>query len=282
MTEEELESIPWSRLLEEGRPRGNRLIYIAAGAIILFALAAIAARTLWRPSVAEPPPLAVSMTTAPTTTSVPAALPVLFSEADLMAALDAESSRAAAAFAEWFVYDFFTVDGDPNAIEAVAEALPPGVPADLLPHGSTDKVTYVEWARSARVTEISAGRFEVLVMFRTVSADPDTPYARGRMRAVTVPMQMSGSGGFRLTELPAPAFVPQRPDVPTWESPLGPGAAGPNAAATALSWRDTAFEGLEAELIDGRWRLLFRNALESGTAWPFLIELPEDFGKSEP
>jgi len=279
VSEEELESIPWSTLIEDARPDRGRLVYMAAGAVIVFSLAAVAARSLWSPATAETP-LAVdppvATTLAPTESTVGA--PALFSEADLMASLDNESTRAAAAYAEWFVYDFFTVDGDASTLESLRSALPNGVPEELLPHTSTQAVTYVEWASAARVTEASPGRYEVLVLFRTVAAAEGLAFDRQPVRAVVVPMEMSSTGGLRLTDLPSPAQVPQRPVVAEWIAPDGPSSPSIGGAAAALSWHglDTDLAVIAASPDGDQWRVLAINHLPSGTGWPFTVLVPNE------
>jgi hypothetical protein len=278
---EEIESIPWSTLMEDARPDRSRLVYAAAGALILFAVAALVARSLWKPDVAATVPVAAptAPTTQPATPEPPQAAAASITEADLMATIDNESSRAAAAFAEWFVYDYFTVDGDPANLVTLQAALPPGAPEELLPHGTTDVVTYVEWARAARVTEVSPGRFEVLVLFRSISAPPGEDFERHHTRAVIVPMDISGAGGLRLTDLPSPAAIPQRPAVASWERPVGPGNPSVAGAAMGFSWGglDTEFEGLGAQKEGDTWRTLVLNHLPGGTGWPFVIAFPDAF-----
>jgi hypothetical protein len=280
MSEEELESIPWATLIEGARTDRSRLIYLAAGAIIVFALAALAARTLWTPATTDVAVAAdpVPNTVAVTTSAPPPAAPALFSEADLMASLDAESTRAAVAFAEWFVYDYFTVDGDPATLASIQDALPPGIPEDLLPHASNEMVTYVEWARAARVTELTPGIFEVLVLFRTVAAPNGETFERQPMRAVLVPMEMGAAGGLRLTDLPSPAHVPSRPEVGQWVAPDGPGSPELGGVATVLSWPGlgTDLEPIAASRVGDRWRILVINHLPAGTGWPFVITASDE------
>lgn len=280
MSEEELESIPWATLIDDDRGSRSRLIYLAAGAVIIFALAALAARTLWTPATAE---VAVTAAPVPTTVVVATSLPApvaaaLVSEADLMASLDTESTRAAATFAEWFVYDYFTVDGDPATLASIHDALPSGIPEDLLPHTSTEMVTYVEWARAARVTERAPGRFEVLVLFRAVAAPNGETFERQPMRAVLVPMEIGAAGGLRLTDLPSPAHVPSRPEVGEWVAPAGPGSPELGGVATVLSWPglDTDLEPIAASRVGDLWRILVINHLPAGTGWPFVIVASEE------
>jgi hypothetical protein len=280
MSEEELESIPWATLIDDTRSDRSRLIYLAAGAVILFALAALAARTLWTPATADVAVAAdpVPTTVAVTTSAPPPAAPALFSEADLMASLDAESARAAAAFAEWFVYDYFTVDGDAATLLSIQDALPNGVPDDLLPHTSESMVTYVEWARATRVTEVTPGVFEVLVLFRAVAAPNGETFERQPMRAVLVPMEMGAAGGLRLTDLPSPAHVPSRPEVGDWVAPEGPSSPALGGVATVLSWPglDTDLEPIAASRVGDLWRILVINHLPAGSAWPLVIRASDE------
>ncbi len=278
MSDEELESIPWSTLIEGNQPQRSKLIYIAAAAIIVFALAVLVTRSVG--STTPAPITAAVATPVATTAPMPEpAAPVLFSEADLMAVIEGETARAAAAFAEWFVYDYFTVDGDPATLLSVQRALPPGVPEELLPHNTIGVVTYVEWASAARVTEITPGRFQVLVLFRMVAADDGSTFERQPVRAVDVSMEMGDTGGLRLTDLPAPAHIPQRPQVAEWVRPEGAPETLEIAGMTAaFSWDglDTDLRIQSSSLDDGGWRVLAINHMPEGVRWPFVVSFSDD------
>lgn len=281
MSEEELESIPWSTLIDDATPGRSRLIYAAAGAVILFAVAALVGRNMLTPSAPTVPITEASaVTTRVAATTVATAVPAaMFSEADLMAVLDGESTRAAAAFAEWFVYDYFTVDGDPANMDTIASALPDGIPAELLPHSSEQTATYVEWARTIRVTESSPGRYESMVIFRTVAAPDGVTFERQPPRAVIVPLEVGSGGGMAVTDLPAPAAIPSRPLLPDWSQPVGPHSSAVAGVVVGLSWPGvgTDVEILGASRDGDQWRVLALNHLPSGAGWPFVISFPDDW-----
>jgi len=115
-------------------------------------------------SADQSPPLLIE----PSSAVAPVA-PRLYSEADLMAVLPEEEMRAAVMRAEWFVTDFFTVDGASSAESDVTAALatpPDEVP---LPHATaTDGISYVEWARAFFVEPVEPGIYRVSVAFRTL------------------------------------------------------------------------------------------------------------------
>ena len=263
MNEEHLESVPWSTLLDAEGPRQSRLIYLAAGAVVVFAIAAVVTKAVWTPRVAEPAGTSPIITTTPLATDAATAPPAtsLFSEADLMASLDAEAHRGAAAFAEWFVHDFFTLDGDHQTLEDVLAALPPGVPGEQLPHGRTDGTSYVEWAATSQVAALGPGRFEVTVLFRTIVAEEGADFRRLPVRAVSVAMDMSADGGFRLTDLPAVTATPARPDVADWIPPDGP--AAPAGLPGAWGGNGSTEQGTD-------WVLATLDSHSVGPAWPLL------------
>ena len=138
MEPEEYEQIPWSSLLSEQDDPRRKMMYTAAAVIRAVVVGVVGVRAISGPAtgtiVPLPPAGVIDVTPdiaapAPTTGDAPLVIPPdlpeaeaivpgtadtpldLLSEADLMAVLPNQEMRAAAARAEWFVADFFTVDG---------------------------------------------------------------------------------------------------------------------------------------------------------------------------
>ena len=203
---EEYEYIPWSELANQQRTQRNRTMYIAAGVIAAIAIGALVARSSLGQASAQPQPLAQ---TAPATTSVETTStttttsPSLYSEADLMALIEGEATRAVATRAEWFVRDLFTSDEDPTRIDDIAAALSSEITPSALPESAAG--TYVEWAKTYEVIETMPGTFRATVVFRTIGGQP---YVRMPVQAVEVRVAIEGDGGTRIIELPVVVPAP--------------------------------------------------------------------------
>ncbi len=288
---EEFEHIPWAQLGAEHQAGRNRLLYVAAGALVALALGAVAARSLWTPSVAPVPvaealPLdeTVAATTAAPTQPTPATAvlpaPALLSEADLMAGVPDRDAAAAAARAEWFVADFFTADLDPLGSLPVRTAIPAGGVPTLPQDGGAAGVTYVEWARAYRVDVVEAGLYRVAVAFRAVGAAGDDPFFRFPVRAVEVVVAVSADGrGLAVVDLPSPAALPLDVGFAAWpvhEAPV-PDIVAAAAVAAAADW------GGEPALVSGAataqgWRVVVSVADDVGNRWPLSLWL-DDAGR---
>ncbi|MCJ7725481.1 MAG: hypothetical protein MUP76_03730, partial [Acidimicrobiia bacterium] len=116
---EEVEHIPWGELLASNDDGRRRTLYLAAGAVAALVLGIVVTRALTSPSVPQstPAPVAeavastvpvpvtvvvtVPATDPTTTTTATPPVPVLYTEADLMAFPPDLAARAAATRAEW-------------------------------------------------------------------------------------------------------------------------------------------------------------------------------------
>jgi len=203
---EEFEYIPWSQLANQQRTQRNRTMYIAAGVIAAIAVGALVARSTLGQASAQPEPSAPQ---APATTSAPIEQTTtttsasLYSEADLMALIEGEATRAVAARAEWFVHDYFTADNDPtwydDIVAAVRDSIIPDISQPTAP-------TYVEWAKAYEVIETMPGRFRATVVFRTIGGEP---YERLPVQAVELKVAIEGDGGTTIIELPTAVPIPE-------------------------------------------------------------------------
>lgn len=209
MDEQEFEHIPWSRLVaeEDGRRR-QRFVYLAIGAAAAAVAGFIGIRWFLGPDHGTTPTAAAVVTTAiaaPTTTSTT----VPPSEADLRAPVEPGDDALAMMRAEWFVTDFFTVDGDPAQLAAIEEAFAAGVDAPLLPHEEPERtsVNYVEWARAYDVESVADGTFAVDVAYRLIGDDGTGHFTRSAVRAVQV-LVMAGDGASAVADLPTPIPPP--------------------------------------------------------------------------
>ncbi len=279
---EETERIPWSMLageLERRRPRwilqvvGIVLVVLVVGALAMRARGAsngtvvdlapvtteeaepgtMVGDSSGEPSSEEPP-------AAPSEPAVAPADPSLYSEADLMAVVPEEDLRLAAARAEWFTVDFF------GGVDA---GLAPGLPEVHSDAG----YSWVEWARASRVAAAGAGRYDVTVVFRTLTEAGAGGFRRLPIRAVIVPVEVDAGGLAVVADLPRPAEVPGGSGA----EPVPPVGAVPEDVAAAALQRAGLF-GPDAEIVGGSrtlagWRVIVLAGDASGMRWPLAVEV---------
>lgn len=281
---EEFEHIPWSQLADDHRDRRNRIIYLAAGGIAAFVVGVMVVRAVGSaPSEAAPSPSVVAAaddegaTTLVDTTVAKS----LYSEADLMASLDAELARTVAARAEWFVTDYFTSDAEPITSADIRDALPQSAHIPVLHQDEAAPVdlTYVEWARAVAVLEVGPGRFRVNVAYRSVGGSGDV-IKRHPVRIVQIPVVVDPGGGTSVIDLPAPVEPPPRvPLVADWPDPV---EAPPfiNDAAITQAWLWGVDPKVESAVpLDEGWRVLVSAADDSGVRRALTVWLDLEGGR---
>jgi hypothetical protein len=253
---EEVESIPWSALVQEARPR-PLLAYVAGAVVVALALGLMASRTVFNRSP----------TPAPGTTTAPQQPPPT---TPLAPAGDARlhqtpATYAEVALAEWFVTDYFTFDGDERRIGDLdsmlgATSVEPVVPA----------ATYVEWARAWETAPTATGT-DITVVFRTITATKDG-FQRDPVRAVRVPLDSRPAGPPAVAGLPQPVEVgPARGDGVALPDQV-PGPVAGEAIAGAGSWGEaTVLGGIRT---GETWSVVLMVADERGNAWPLSVEVP--------
>ncbi|MGI9608990.1 MAG: hypothetical protein ACR2NL_01715 [Acidimicrobiia bacterium] len=305
--DERFESIPWSSLLPDEASRRSTWINIGGGVLIGLAVVAIGWRLFAGSTPSTSPEFAASTVAAPVPTgsvapaiqsepgqvgsavadSASTTLPdasaataasthaedsassVGLTEADLMAAVPTDDVMAAVMRAEWFVSDYFTVDGDAASLAAVLEALPlmPFGPAHAHQQDSTG-VSYVEWARATAAEPVGPGVFEIDVAFRTLAGDGGN-VSRQPVRAVTVSVAVV-DGATAVLDLPHPAPVPA--GYPQPDLVIAPLTNAPETVTTeALAAVESAgFVGEVSAVaqVDGRWRVTLMAVDPSGLMFP--------------
>ena len=212
MDDEEFEQIPWSSLMADKGEGVDSRVYIAVGVVGVLVAVIFGVRIFGGSSSQPTPPVdtpaaQVSTSTVPTTSQG-----LIVSEADLMAGPSGTASTADAlsqvAYAEWFVTDYFTVDGSSENERSLRQLLAPAASDLLLPHSgdSLMRATYVEWARSVGVRDIGGAEVEVDVVYRTIT-ETDEGFVRDPMSAVVVTVR-SAVADAGITGLPVPIDVP--------------------------------------------------------------------------
>lgn len=206
MEREEREQIPWSSLVPQGDDRIDKRWY-AAGVLVLVAVLGVIGFRL-SGGVAQPVPTDVQQvpadaSSAASTTTAPASM--IMSEDELVRGSAIERTGVVATRAEWFVMDFFTIDGSPETVASVRAALAPELRSGPLPHDDDGDETFVEWARAVAIDDLGDRGFEVTVVYRAIRSAGDG-YNRDPVRAVTLPIDVT-EGALVVTALPMPIGI---------------------------------------------------------------------------
>jgi hypothetical protein len=291
-TAETYESIPWSHLAPRRVPLPTRIAMVVVGAAVAavlgFGLAKLFRDEPGRVVVTMPPaavegeqvpvpapttiPVAAPM---PSSAAVPSSAPAadesrLFSEADLMAVIPEEEQHRAMWRAEWFVTDFFTVDGDPQIGTTTKAALPEDLDAPM-PHSAAPGVSYVEWARALEARPGGPGRYEVDVAFRTLSGEGEGLLARQPVRAVRIQVEIGEGGGASILDLPAPIELAIPRAVVAYPAPAEAPPEIVDDAAAAVEAFGFVEEVLTAGVDENGWRVVLAVVDASGIRWPLAV-----------
>ena len=270
---DEYEEIPWSTLLSEHRQGRTKTLYLAAAVIVAVVVGFVGIRWLTAPGHGDEPDFAapVETTMAETAAEVVAATTTtaaVLSEADLMAVQPSVAEMAAVARAEWFVTDYFTIDGPlpEELISAfVNDALLPDLP------GSADAdISYVEWARAFDIRPTATG-YAVSVVFRSLTEEPDGAFVRGPVRAVDVLVAVDG-GETAIAELPIPILPPVYHTIDGWME--SEGEAHDEAIAATLDYAGMFDENavvVQSGTSGPEWRVVFTIGDRSGNRWPVVM-----------
>jgi len=303
---EEFEHIPWASLVAETRDPRVRWLGVGVGVVLAVVLGLVVVRviggggggtvvvpgesaagaTVAAPPAAEVPPVPVAITTQPPSPRLYSEAellvdgaatigPAVVDEADVMALLPQFEASAVAARAEWFVTDFFTVDGDVAGRESVRAALPAGA-IEKVEVGAG--VSYVEWARVVAVEQTDVGRFTVTVVFRSLAGVDRVSLRRQPVRAVAVGIAIDEAGAVGVADLPEPVALPPSLDVGAIEGEsddLLPESVRAAALAAADAWGSDATVDRSA-LNAGWWRVEVSVTDASGLRWPLVVRLPAD------
>ncbi|HSR45493.1 MAG TPA: hypothetical protein VLT15_09715 [Acidimicrobiia bacterium] len=221
------EHIPWSRLtLTNGTGARGRWMYFAAALLIAAALAAVVARMVWQPGAAV---------AAPSTSSLrpiaeipePVPPPVLYSEADLMAASPPlDIGRKVASVAERYVRRWAG--------------------------GSDDSWSYVEWIIVDSVEDLGDGRFTATVLMQLLVAG-ETGTVRLPVEGLVITVLVDGDV-VSVVDLPSPVGVGAlsvgRPVAGNAEIPA---AVARGALDAVAPWGTATVVG--GGPVDDRWRV---------------------------
>ncbi len=268
------ERIPWETLDQK---KGDRqwIIFAIAGAVVLGALAYsfMSNRPQEAPPsvvVADPLPAAGPAEPAEPVVPVPApppvaTSPVVVAEADLFAVNPERLLDQAVAHAEWFIAEYFTIDGSEQHSTTLASLMPAGIPLPSAPDGTR---IFVESVGSLDATELEPLRYEVTVLVRYLLAKDDEIYRRQPPVVATVEVIVGDSG-------PRIALPPQISAVaaPSPEQlALADVPAEVGEAAKQLTGSTEIVGG--AQRADGGWSVVVLATGADGVTRPVWIQIP--------
>lgn len=269
---DEYEEIPWSTLLTENRQGRAKTMYMAAAVIVAVIIGFVGVRWLTAPGHGEQPALAAPIETSTTEAVVVEAesstTTAVLSEADLMAVVPAVAELAAVARAEWFVTDYFTVDGP--IPEELITAFVNDAAIPNLPTGDGNGISYVEWARAFDVRPTASG-YAISVVFRSLTEEPDGAFVRGPVRAVDVLIAVE-DGETAVAELPIPILPPVYHRIEGWMETEG--EAHDEAITATLDYAgmfDENADVVESGAAGPEWRVVFTIGDRSGNRWPVVM-----------
>lgn len=273
---DEYEEIPWSTLLTEHHQGRAKTLYMAAGIIVAVVIGFVGIRWFIAPGHGEQPALAAPAETTTTeavaveteSSSTTTVTTDVLSEADLMAVVPAVAELAAVARAEWFVTDYFTVDG-PIPEELISAFVNDAAIPDL-PTGDEAGISYVEWARAFDVRPTTDG-YAISIVFRSLTEEPDGAFVRGPVRAVDVLIAVE-DGETAVAELPIPILPPVYHAIEGWM--LTDGQAHEEAITATLDYAglfDANAEVVESGVAGPEWRVVFTIGDRSGNRWPVVM-----------
>lgn len=206
------ERIPWETLEKSGHDK--QWLYVGlAGAVALGALAYsfMKSQPVDPMPSAQPVPSAAPVTAAPSSMASSTTLgsPVVVAEADLYALDPERLIDTAAAHAEWFAVEYFSVDGSDAGANTLSGLLPSGVPLPEAPEGTQ---VFVDWAGTHRVTEVGPLSYEVDVVVRTLVSTGESGFTRQPPRMARIEVGIGGDG--TPVVLGAPVLVEPPSHVP--------------------------------------------------------------------
>ena len=279
---EEMEQIPWSALAARN-PRpvplpilivGGLAVIVVAGFLLLQLVPDGGPGTGADPGASDEPSArsigagASALTSTSTAGAAPPDSPAVYSEADLMAIAVEDETALAVMQAEWFVRDFFTVDGDPATAARLRRLLGEDVE---LPHEAPSAYSYVEWVQAYAADSSQPGLYVVDVAYRLLSSGDGADYTRAPVAAVQVPLAVDVDGVTTLRNLPSPVDPPPMvaPSALPDHNPV-PDAV---VAAARRSAPEVELAGAVGSRVGDGWELQGALPGPGGNLWPVLVHV---------
>lgn len=271
---DEYEEIPWSNLLTEDRQGRAKTLYLAAAVIAAVVVGFVGIRWLTAPGhgddavLAAPVESTTTAVVAEVSTSSSTSTTGVLSEADLMAVQPSIAELSAVARAEWFVTDYFTVDG-PIPEELISAFVNDAALPNLSATDDAD-ISYVEWAKAFDIRPTARG-YAVSVVFRSLTEEPDGAFIRSPVRAVDVLVAVDG-GQTAIEDLPVPILPPAYHTIDGWMETEG--EAHDEAITATLDYAsmfDESAEVVQSGSSGPDWRVVFTIGDRSGNRWPVVM-----------
>ena len=271
---DEYEEIPWSTLLSEDRQGRTKTLYVAAAVVVAAVVGFVGIRWLSAPghgddaALAAPVESTTTAVAAESSTSSSTSTTAALSEADLMAIQPSVAELSAIARAEWFVTDYFTVDGP--IPEELISAFVNDASLPTPPAIEDAAISYVEWAKAFDVRPTARG-YSVSVVFRSLTEEPDGAFIRSPVRAVNVLVAVD-DGQTAIEDLPIPILPPAFHTIDGWMETEG--EAHDEAITATLDYAglfDEDAEVIESGASGPDWRVVFTIGDRSGNRWPVVM-----------
>lgn len=263
------ERIPWETLERQSGDRQWWIVAVAA-AVALGALAYSFMKSQSPPApqttpVAEsaPAPTVTALTSpsAPTTT---VQSPVVMAEADLYAVDPERLLDQAAAQAEWFAIEYFSVDGSEESRTTLQMLLPAGVP---LPEPQEGVQVFVDWVGARSIAELSPLEYRVDVVVRSLKSVGEAGFVRQPTQSISVDVGFGDDGTPRVIRPPSPAVVlsitPARTDLVT-------------VPAEVQAQIETSYGSVVGgtQQADGKWSVVAMVEGSDGVRRPITVQVP--------
>jgi hypothetical protein len=185
-----------------------------------------------------------------------------------MAVQPVMAELSAVARAEWFVTDYFTVDG-PLPEELISAFVNDAVLPDL-PSPADAAISYVEWARAFAIRPTADG-YAVSVVFRSLTEEPSGAFIRSPVRAVDVLVAVN-DGETAIADLPIPFLPPVYHTIDGWM--VTEGQARDDAITATLDYAGMFDEDavvVQSGASGPEWRVVFTIGDRSGNRWPVVM-----------
>jgi hypothetical protein len=253
---ETYEHIPWSQLtIATNKTDRGKWMYLAAGLLVVAAIAAVMARIVWKPGTAiAAPTTSRAPVVAPVEATVTTAASVLYSEADLMAALPpVRVDHAVAAAARRYLREWVAA-GD-------------------------DSWAYVEWDVVESIDDLGDGLFRVLIRMQLLHTT-GTETVRLPEEGVEVLVRFAG-GEVSIADLPSPIVHAALPvAVPLVEPTQIPPVVAAAALEGVAPWGTGAI--VSGGRMGGRWRIELLVESSGGLSREAVIWLTSDGERTTP
>lgn len=241
MEDEVYEHIPWEHLTRSA-PDRRRWVYLGTAAVLALAVTVTVARSFGTPATVSLPPTSVPAAGAPSSS--------LYTEAELGATIALDPLIAAAA--EWYVSDYFTLDGTQGG----------------------DQLSFVEWVATASVASGPADHFLATVWMQRLAAPAGQEYRRLDPEAVAV--EVVWQDGEALISGPPRPLPPPVVTRPEWTfDPTLAAIAGEAALKAAGQWGSRP-QILGGRLVGSGSEVLVSVEDAAGLVWELAVIIPAE------